>query len=190
MRELLEAHGEFVVIGEAADGEEALRLARELRPDLLLVDIQMPGPDGLQVAEELNQELPETRIVVLTGHDSPQYARTAARIGVSGYLSKTMCFADLTSTLLSIHRGQVSLPAAALRALRSSGEGAEGTPPSDREQQVLDLVATGSSNRDVADQLGISEATVQFHMRRLFAKLHARSRTELVHLARKRGWLS
>jgi DNA-binding NarL/FixJ family response regulator len=188
LRELLAQEDGFVVVGEASDGAEALWLTRLLRPDLLVLDIDMPVLPGLRVAEEVAAEAPETKVVLLTGFDSPENLRAAARLGVAGFVSKTRPFTELVTVLRAVHGGQISFPAAATGVMRAMSE-ADGSGPTPREKEVLRLVELGHRNRDIATRLSISEATVQFHLRQLFAKLRASSRTELVHLARQQGWL-
>jgi DNA-binding NarL/FixJ family response regulator len=188
-RRLLEAEPDLEVIAEAANGEEALRLAEELLPDIIVLDISMPGLSGVQVAEVVRRKLPETRIVILTGYDSEQYARALVRLGVSGYLSKTASCEELAAALRAAHFGQPYFQPKVVELLRgTSGPGA-GDEPTPREMEVLPLVAEGLRNKEIARRLSTSERTVQFHLSNLFCKLQAGSRTELVHLARQRGWL-
>jgi DNA-binding NarL/FixJ family response regulator len=189
-RRLLDTEADFEVVAEASDGEEAVRLAQELRPDILLLDISMPRLNGVQVAQVLRQNLPETRIVILTGYGSDQYAQPLVRLGVSGYLSKTASFDELVQALRSVQVGQVCLRPSVVALLAGGTDTAIGDEPTARELQVLRLVAEGHRNRDVARRLGTSERTVQFHLGNLFAKLQAGSRTEVVHRARERGWIA
>ena len=189
MRRLLEAEPDMVVVGEAADGEAAVRLAQAVRPDILLLDIKMAGLDGIQVARRLGQQLPATRIVVLTGYDDAQYAPALARLGVQGYLSKTASAREVVSAIRAVHAGQVAFPPAVAELFGSGTPPATTPAPTVRELEVVRLVAQGHANRAIAQALGMSERTVQFHLHNLFTKLRASSRTELVYRARRQGWL-
>lgn len=188
-RRLLESEPDLEVIGEAGNGEEALRLAEELRPDILVLDISMPGLNGIQVAETIRLKLPEIRIIILTGYESEQYARALVRLGVNGYLSKTASSEELATALRTVQSGQSYFQPAVVELLRDNAAPGTGDEPTPREMEVLLLVAEGLRNKEIARRLSTSERTVQFHLGNLFSKLQAGSRTELVHLARQKGWL-
>jgi two-component system, NarL family, response regulator LiaR len=179
-----------VVVAEAADGEETVRLAQNLRPDIVVLDISMPRLNGIQVGEILRRTVPETRIVVLTGYDdNEQYAKALWRLGVRGYLSKTSSSRELATALRSVYSSRLYFQPSIANLLNSSM-----TPlrdePTPREMEVLNLVAEGKRNRDIARQLHTSERTVQFHLANLFDKLQVASRTEMVYKARQRGWIT
>jgi DNA-binding NarL/FixJ family response regulator len=184
LRAFLETAGGFEVLAEAADGDEALALVRELSPDVLLLDIVMPGLDGLHVAKLLSTEVPDTRIILLSGYDASQYAPAAARVGAAGYVAKTAGFDELAHAIRHVHAGGTYLP-----SVPSDVAAGPYSPPTSREVEVLHLVERGLRNSQIAAELGISETTVQFHLRQLFAKLHASSRTEAVRHAREAGWI-
>ena len=191
LRRLLDEDAAVEVIGVAGDGEETVRLARELRPDILLLDISMPLLNGVEVARALETALPETRIVVLTGYsDSEEYARALLRLGVKGYLSKTAAVEEVIGALRSVHAGHTHMEPAVSALLASSAEqpGPE-ERPTPRELDVLRLVAKGYGNAAIAKELFIVERTVEFHVTNLLGKLQASSRTEAVYLARQRKWL-
>ena len=188
-RHLLEAEG-FEVVGEAADGEEAVRLCLRLKPTVLILDVAMPGLNGVQVAQRVRERLKETEIIVLTGFDNEQYAATLLRLGVKGYLSKAVSSRELVSAVWTVARGGCHIKTLSSGVLDSRKATSGRDAPTPRERDVLSLVADGLRNRDIAHSLRISERTVQFHIAQLFAKLDVASRTELVCSARRRGWLS
>lgn len=186
----LNEDAELDVVGEAGDGEETLRLARALQPDVLLLDISMPGLNGVQVAQVLRAALPQTRIVVLTGYgDNAEYAHALLRLGVRGYLSKTASLTEIVAALHTVQAGQtyVQPTVTALLATSAREEPADKLTP--RELDVLRLVAQGKSNTAIAKHLYITKRTVEFHLNNLFTKLHAASRTEAVYRAQQKKWL-
>jgi two-component system, NarL family, response regulator LiaR len=188
-RRLLEAEADLDVIAEAADGEEAVRLVETLHPDILVLDISMPRLNGVQVVKTLATSAPETGIVVLTGYDNEHYLEALTGLGVRGYLPKSASSRELVRALRMVHAGGTSLRSA-VRELPYDPRAMEGTSrPTPRELEVLRLVAKGASNHDIALSLSMSQRTVQFHLSRLFTKLEARSRTQVVYLARLRGWI-
>jgi DNA-binding NarL/FixJ family response regulator len=179
------------VVAEAADGEETMRLVLALKPDVLVLDISMPIKNGIEVARAVRKTLPDTRIVVLTGYENRQYAKALSQIGVEGYLSKTASASQLVGAMRDAltprgaARLQTELAANTLNMKLASME-----EPTSRELEVLQLVAQGMRTREIAQRLSTSERTVQFHLANLFGKLAAQSRTEVVHRARQRGWLT
>ncbi|MGH2460157.1 MAG: response regulator transcription factor [Chloroflexota bacterium] len=189
-RRLLEGEGDLEIIGEAADGDEAVRLVRQLRPDLLVLDVSMPGRDGLDVARELRAAFPETKILILTGYgDNGQYARALLRLGVHGYLSKTVRARELIGAIQTIAAGGRCFQAPIAGVAGAPTEANAADEPTAREEEILRLVAAGLRNRDIAHRLGTSERTVEFHLTNLFAKFGVASRTELLLHARQQGWL-
>jgi DNA-binding NarL/FixJ family response regulator len=188
-RQLLEAEAEFTVVAEAGDGEEAVRLTQELQPDILLLDISMPRLNGIQVAQAIRRSVPETKIVVLTGYDNEQYAQVLVHLGARGYLSKTTSSQELMRALRFVYAGHVYYQPSIETDLASSATSPALEEPTARELEVLRLVAKGLRNADIAQQLLSSHRTVQFHLSNLFLKLGANSRTEVVHMARQKGWI-
>lgn len=188
-RHLLEREMDLRIVGEAGDGVETLRLTEALRPDVLLLDLSMPRLDGIEVARRVLRGLPKTRIVILTGYANQQYAQMAVRLGVSGFLDKTASYREVVAALRAAHAGHVFIRTG-IATVPRSGAISDGTWPTPRELEVLSLVAKGHRNRDIAAQLVTAERTVQFHLGNLFSKLDASSRTELVHLARQKGWIA
>jgi DNA-binding NarL/FixJ family response regulator len=193
---LLHAWG-LEVVGEAANGVEALELTRRLRPDLVLMDIAMPDCDGLEATRLIKAELAETRIVMVTVSDDDEDVFEAVKSGAEGYLLKDMSRDDLRRTLDAVAAGEPALsPALAARILdefaRLAREGPakaaedELTP---RERDVLELVAVGATNREMAEALHLSEHTVNFHMKNILHKLHLRNRAQAVAYAIRSGLL-
>lgn len=191
MAQLLAAEPDFAVVGEAGDRETALRVTLEQRPDILLLDLGMHRLDGIQVARQVRARLPGVRIVVLAGHEIDRYAPEIARLGVEGYLTKASSARELIGALRSVQAGEGYVSSEAAEALlRTLAAGSALAVPTERELEVLRLVEQGWTNRAVAQRLALTPRTVEFHLSRLFDKLGASSRTELVHLARQRGWIA
>jgi DNA-binding NarL/FixJ family response regulator len=199
MARLFAYEDDFEVVGEAGDGEEALRAARELMPDLVLMDIDLPGLGGLAATRRLTRELPYVQVVMLTVHDDDERLFEAIKAGAQGYLVKSIRSGELLSLLRGLARGEAPISRAmATRILqefaRSGGAapaGDETRPPEAtltfREQEVLQLVARRYSNKEIAGALVISEFTVKNHLRNILSKLHLRSRTEAARYAHDRG---
>lgn len=191
LREWLDEEPDFRVVGEAAGGDEAVRLTHQHRPDLLLLDLAMPGRDGIAVAEALGDAVPETRIVVLTAHDDEESVRRLAGLPISGFLSKSMRLDELAGALRLVHAGHGCFPPTVARFLRADAEPTStAQPPTPRELDVLRLAAEALRYREIAARLSISERTVHSHVRDLFRKLGVTSRAEMVREARRRGWIA
>ncbi len=194
IRALLSRESDIEVVGEAADGREAVARCQALRPDVVLMDIAMPGLGGLEAALEIRKECPDTRILVLTQYEDREYVARFLKAGAAGYVLKKAAGAELASAIRSVQRGGLVLdPQVAREALRESEpapEGAEGDPYetlTDREKQVLKIVAEGKSNKEVAELLGISVKTAMSHRERVMEKLGLHNRTDLIRFALKRG---
>jgi DNA-binding NarL/FixJ family response regulator len=175
---------DMVVVAEAANGEEACLRWLEHRPDVLLLDLRMPVLDGLGVMGRIRSAVPEARIVVLTTFDTDSEISGAIKAGAKGYLLKDAPRDVLVETIRKVHAGETCIPAPLVAKL-AAGVSAEGL--TDRELEVLKLVARGMSNKEVATDLAISETTVKTHLRSVFTKLRVLSRTEAIAAASRRG---
>ncbi|SFK78006.1 two component transcriptional regulator, LuxR family [Paenibacillus sp. 1_12] len=195
---LLNAKEDMEVIGEASEGNEAIELALRLRPDVVLMDLSMPhGKDGLTAAKDLKQVLPDTAILILTMHDDDEYLFRAIHAGASGYILKTAPHDELLTAIRSVAAGNAYLYPTATKRLMieyvdrlRDGEGSSIETLSDRETEVVSLVAKGYSNKEVAEQLVISVKTVESHKANVMEKLGLKTRPELVKYAMKKGLLN
>jgi DNA-binding NarL/FixJ family response regulator len=182
---LLHAWGHDVV-GHAANGDEAIALVDRLVPDLVLMDVRMPGMSGLDATRTIAAAHPDVAIVMLTVSENEDDLFEAIKAGARGYLLKNLEAAQLRAMLEAVARGEAAItPATAARIMRElahptgAGEGAVPERLTDREREVLELVTVGLRNKEIAARLGISENTAKFHLRNILEKLHAESRTEL-----------
>jgi DNA-binding NarL/FixJ family response regulator len=192
LREIIERQPRFEVVGEAATGGEALALVERLRPDVLLLDIQMPAPNGVEVARRLGETLPEVKIVMLTMYREDQHLVEAIQAGARGYLLKDADADELLGVLERVARGESALdPAltarvfAAVRRLGARREGHE--PLTERERDILGLLAQGCDNRTIAARLHLSEKTVGNRLSEIFQKLGVSNRTQAAMVATQRG---
>ena len=197
---LIDAQPDLEVVGQAGDGLEALTLARDLRPDLTVMDIKMPVCDGLEATRLIRAELPDARIVMLTVHDEDEKLFEAIKAGANGYMLKDTSSADFLSGLRGALAGEATLPPklaahlldeyARLANRPEPAPDVEEEPDlTPREREVLDLLATGASNQQIADQLTISLHTVKSHVRNILSKLHAFNRRDAARLAAQKGLL-
>ena len=195
LRALLNAEPDFQVIGEAADGSQAVILAVQLRPDVVVSDINMPGANGIEIALELRQHLPETRVLVLSMHEDSSLVRRALEAGAAGYVAKRAAGAELIQAVRVVAGGgtyvqqdlQPSLTRDLLRNAMVAVPGNESL--SDRERRLLGLLACGHTNRQIADTFGVDTPTVSAWRGDLSEKLGLRSRIELLKYAREQGLL-
>ncbi len=190
IRALLEQDPLFEVVGETGDGQEAVRVATRLRPDVVLMDVNLPGGmGGLEAAEAIVGDLPEVKVIILTQYENREYIKRAIRIGARGYLLKRSLSAQLKEAIRAVHRGERYLhPLAAeeLVDLVTSGRSLEEDDYDRltvREKQVFKLLAEGKTSRDIAKYLGISLKTAMTHRTNIMAKLGVHSRAELIRLA-------
>lgn len=182
--QLLDLQPDVTVVATAGDGDEALAVVAEHRPDVLLTDIEMPGRTGLDVAQELARRGDPTRILIITTFARSGYLRRAMDAGVAGYVLKDAPIADLVSALRRVHAGErVVAPELAMAAWDSAD------PLTPRERELLHEVTTGASNADIAARLNLAEGTVRNYLSTAMAKLGARNRSEAANMARERGWL-
>jgi DNA-binding NarL/FixJ family response regulator len=195
IRALLSLCEDLEVVGEAADGQEAIEATRRLKPDVVLMDINMPGLGGLEAALAIRREDERVKILVLSQYDDREYVSRFLKIGASGYILKKAAGAELASAVRAVHRGGLVLDPSLARDVltpsahhHAAGQGDELYQSlTDREKQVFKLVAEGNANKEVAELLGISVKTAMSHRERVMQKLDIHNRTELVKLALKLG---
>jgi DNA-binding NarL/FixJ family response regulator len=186
-RRFLEDERDFLIVGEAADGDEALALADTIEADVVLLDINLPRVDGVKTAKLLRQRKPDWRILILTGYNSEAARHALHRLGVDGYLMKTSSDVELVAAIRSVMRGAKVLHS--LEAAARDEQGAEISMPTLKEMEVLRALARGLKNRDIADELNVSVHTVEYHIHNLFLKLNASSRADVLMRAQRMGWL-
>lgn len=201
LRQVLQTDGAFDVVGEASNGVEALAIAERERPDVILLDITMPGDSGLVVAQQLRQRIPESKVLMLSVHDDAEYVMESVRAGAHGYLRKDTTPADLRSAIRAVHTGDAWFSPAVARRLtemiRREAVSAAATPaaaPSfdaltNREREVLSFIARGLLNKEVGARLGISVRTVEAHRDSIVRKLGIRSAAGLTRFAMEQGLL-
>lgn len=195
LRLLLSGQADMEVVGEAGDFEEAERLAAALAPDVITLDLTMPGGSGVAAIQRLRSHVPSARIVVLTMHDDPAYVRSALAAGASGYLAKSAADSALIGAIRAVQRGRlfVDVESRQERGATPAPGGKRLQPPiatlSAREREVLLLVAEGHTNQAIADRLTLSVKTVESYRSRLLQKLGLKTRAEVTRLAMKLGLL-
>jgi DNA-binding NarL/FixJ family response regulator len=199
-RERLEREADFEVVGEAGDGEEAVRLTNDLKPNVALIDINMPNLNGIEATKRIKHDQPSTSVLVLSAHDNDQYIYAVLEAGASGYLLKNVRGAQLVDAIRDVAAGEVVLdPHVARKVVQwfsTMSRGRAARPESgqdrfsERELGVLKLAATGMSNKEIAAELSLSVRTVQSHLGNIFDKLGVSSRTEAVLRALKDGLIS
>ena len=193
LRLLLEAEEDLEPVGEAGTAREAVFQARTLKPDVILMDVVMPDQSGLDVVPTLLHEQPETKVLVLSMQDDPQYVRQAFAAGASGYVLKEAADTEVVAAIREVARGgryvNPELGARLVFAETEAVRRAEADPLSDREREVLRLLALGHTNQEIAKQLYISVRTAETHRAHIMQKLQLRSRAELVRHALAQGLL-
>ncbi len=199
LRALLSAEPGLQVVGEAADGPEALHMAGKLCPDVVLLDISMPGSDGIEITRQLKETLPDARVLILTVHEDESLLRAVIRAGAAGYITKRAIEPELINAIHTVWRGELYVHPVMTRVLlgtsplsHSENRNGDDDPVellTPREIQVLRLIARGHTNRQTGEVLNIGVRTVETHRANLMAKLSLRGRVELVRYAREHGIL-
>lgn len=194
IRQLLQSSNNIQVIAEAGDGEEAQALIQQHKPDVAVLDIQMPKASGIDVTRWVRSHLPEVGVLILTAYDDEPYVMAVLQAGANGYVLKTSSTEDLIQAVYDVYEGKSALDAAVTHKLMSNlfhrPEKHHVEPLTDRELDVLRLAAKGYTNKSIGMQLNISDRTVQGHLAHIFAKLQANSRTEAVMRGVALGWIS
>jgi DNA-binding NarL/FixJ family response regulator len=182
----------ITVAGEAADGAEAVEQVRALQPDVVLMDVQMPGMDGIEATRLITAAYPNTRVIILTTFDYEEYVFEGVKAGAMGYMLKDSPAPDLIRTIRRVHAGERFIqPAVASKLLFEfaqgdrRGSGADYEPLSERETDIIRRLAQGMSNREVADDLALAEGTVKNYVSTILGKLHAANRVQAINLARQ-----
>jgi two-component system response regulator NreC len=192
LRTLLHGVADMQVVGEAGTGEDALLLAGQVRPDLMLLDISMPGLDGLEVTRRLKEDLPDTRVLIMTMHEDTGLLREALRAGAAGYIVKRAVESELINAILAVHRGELYVHPALTRGLFQDLAPTTSPRPDVealtlRELDVLRLLALGHTNRQIAQVLSLSVRTVESHRGSIVDKLGLHTRAELARYAAEHG---
>ena len=191
--QFLEMSGGIEVVAQVDDGRQAIQAVEEFKPDVAILDIQMPELTGIEVTRWVRANVPETGVLVLTAYDDDPYVIAVLQAGANGYVLKTADAADIVRAVRSVHDGQSALDPAIARKVMAHVSGSPLTANveqlTERELEVLSMAARGHTNRAIGVLLGISHRTVQGHLAKTFGKLHANSRTEAVMRAVSLGWL-
>jgi len=195
IRALLNLYEDIAIVGEASDGKDALTKVVQLRPDVVIMDIAMPGLGGLEATLEIRKLSPESRVLVLSQHDNKEYVHSVLKAGACGYVLKKAAGSELIAAIRAVYRGESFLDPSIARTVIDGYLGRDGEPDpnneydrlSDREVQVLKLVAEGMSNKEIAGLLSVSVKTVMGHRANVMEKLGIHSRTELVKYAIRKG---
>ncbi|HEX8732298.1 MAG TPA: response regulator transcription factor, partial [Ktedonobacterales bacterium] len=194
-RRLLEAEPDLRVIAEAGDGETAVAEAERLKPDVVIMDIALPGMNGIEATRRIKARMPQMAVLALTAHNDIQYVMKLLDAGAAGFLLKDVRGRELVEAVRAVHRGETTLhPDIAARAQQLAAERRsmteERAPLSEREMEVLREAARGLPNKDIARRLSLSVRTVHTHLGNIFSKLGVGSRTEAVLLALRNGWIN
>lgn len=195
IRALLSLNDDMEVVGEASEGKEALEKAQELLPDVVIMDIAMPGMDGLEATRRLRKKMPQIKVLILTQHDNKEYVLSVIKAGASGYVPKRALGSELVSAIRTVQKGDSFLHPSAAAALiedylHQSREGDPYDHLTAREREVLKLIAEGHTSREIAEMLVLSVKTVMAHRSKIMEKLDLHNRTELIKYAMRRGLVS
>jgi DNA-binding NarL/FixJ family response regulator len=195
IRALLSLDEDLEIVGEASEGREAIEKARELSPDVVVMDIAMPGMDGLEATRRIVKKNPQIKVLVLTQHDNKEYILSTIKSGAAGYVPKRALGSELVSAIRAVHRGDSFLyPSAAAALIEDYRKQSEEVEPYDqltpREREILKLIAEGYTSREIADMLFISLKTAQGHRAKIMEKLDLHNRTELIKFAMRKGLVS
>src|ERR1035437_5599521 len=195
-RQILEEQSDFKVVGEAENGEEAVRLVETLKPDVAIIDVAMPVMDGIEATKRIKATNPATAVLILSIYDNDQFVFSLLDAGASGYLLKDVSGQEITNAVRAVMRGESVLhPIIARKVINRLFPGyaekkAAEKVLGERELEVLLLASKGIGNQEIADRLNLSLRTIEAHMRHIFIKLHVGSRTEAVFYALKQKWIS
>ncbi len=196
LKRLIGEQPNMEVVGEADDGVAAWRKASELLPDIVLMDVSMPRLNGAEATMKIKELCPQVKVLALTAHRASAYLTQMLKVGASGYVLKQAAFNELVNAILAVAKGETYIDSSSQELMRNSSTGsvvrkgeAQGRPLSEREVQVMSLVASGYTNKEIATQLAISVKTVETHKANSMEKLDLRSRAEIVDYARFRGWI-
>ncbi len=181
---LINSHPHMTVIAEAADGEEAFEIYEDILPDIVLMDLRMPGMGGAEATLRIRKRHPGAKIVVISTYDWDEDIHRALESGASSYILKDMPIEDIAETVEAVYKGEATLPSTVTKRL---AERAHRAPITERERDVLEALIKGRSNKEIARDLSISDETVKSHFKTLFAKLHVRDRTEAAIAAIRHG---
>lgn len=200
-RQLLERQPDFEIVGEAIDGDEAVRLTAELNPDVVVMDVRMPKVSGVEATRRIKANNAEVKVLVLTAHDDDEYVFALLQAGANGYLLKTAEIDELVKAIRTVASGQSALAPAVVGKVVAQFTGGKSLGDvlphpqeqysglTDRELEILRLVGQGFSNKQIGKELFISDRTVQAHLSNIFAKLGVNTRTEAVMYAVRNGWI-
>jgi len=195
-RELIQRESGMMVVGEASDGVEAVEMSMKVHPDVVVMDIAMPRLNGIEATKQIKQLLPTTAILILTAYESEQYILAILEAGAAGFLLKNVNGTQLLEAIRAVYAGESVLQPSTTRRVidqlinkaTKTEEVSAVNPLTDREIEVLKMAARGVSNKDIADQLYLSNRTIQTHLSNIFKKLSVGSRTEAILYGLKRGW--